>query len=1737
MSDDFLEEFDKLSGFENSAAFGGAQSGAFDFDGEDEMKFNKSGVGNSEKRRGGQPDSMNDFKFGNPMSMADDLLDLKSLEESKGTKLPSNILDFNPTSIEDRNRKTSSPNTSNFLQIPSSATLRNPPVQVTKSPKEIPKESQPKKTTEQPKITSQTGKTNMSFKPEKPPAQAHKQPATNTQTSKKALEPVKKPTPSVSTQKAPPSNPNSKPTAVAGQKAAQTDKGRPGSAVPEPKAASKPEVSKPSPRKDKGNLPGIILTRPEIPKLEMDPLLATEDEKGQPAFQQPKAEGTQPDALAKMAQDDFADFDDFEAEFAHEDGLQNAPPGLPAAPGPAGLNVKTVNPALEEPTDMQVGVFDGMGDDPNEGGDNTKKNKFLNVHEANDDFDEDFGIASNAISDQVGSEVPKVNLENSGVSNRNFDEKMISTVNSEQIESHQDQKSKKVDDGNNLTAKKAMEGIKEVSGDNSNSQNKTSSNNQRKNKIENTDLVTSGPEEPLNQPTFLDNSKEIKPQFKNQPREISDRKPAGPNSKNSIPVSFQKKANERPQSSTGGSKPKQKPADELPAKKARLPDFGLKTAKLPKQITVEALLSQAGVEQPAEKPDDFGALLNALTKQVKRELKENIDKQGGQPFREKKDNEVQRELLERERLHVMKAFLTKTKLDEDEKRKKEIEEAKQKLEEFKKKNGVQYPTVKVKPKPPVVQPTKPSEPAKDLIAEANNFIRSGAWKKSTNPTDKKITEEKKDAKVKEGGELFEVAEAEEGANNMPGINPDSNQINFPEDDYEREELDQNEKDKNPESDFNNIEGDIGLANLAENHSETFFNGIPKDMEPKKSPSSGKNKAKTLHKSSLAVTNEKKAVFENYKQKEAERAKRAEEALMVETWDKRVKKTKVDADRLEEKFRIAQDLEQKEKRERVDKYLQGHNTLRYGKQALGKSGSQVETASKKHAEFRVRVGTGLAGPLVVKEETNEQRDIKFRALEVAKAHQQSVAAKEREKQLFKERLLREKQYLQERTLKEQEYLKSLQAEKLRKKKGDDKEPAEEENKPTVNAFYEESVEGDQAFAPGEAEKEGMTELQDANKGPHLKMKHSLKLKAFIQKLLEVNQGMIDQIKQRDFEYDQLKKEYEGIIVNQRKEEEKEKRAIIESALKKMPVIKLFDLLRGESSLVRTAQIGRQFRDSDELSMVEKKALKELFSSCGHELLTYNQFEAILKEDELRENFKIAKGAAEIEEDKKLAKFIHQLEDYGERIVEFRSIVDSRHCDSFDAYNKILILKKEQLSFMVSIPQMMESLSSRLNALINSMSKYENDDQILQGFEEVDQNNREKLSKLQNVYQDALNDFDETDTRLKNMQLFDIKDFEEHEKKERSLAAAAFEATQTIHQIGFKQKNDILNFLAFAGKKKKSALLVQSWFRGWKARKLYGKKKTFRQRLWYLANRWIRKFRKRAATKMIPELLDSYYRAKLHVSFSRINQDYKTPPFERNLSELTIKMLASRDIRNNLTRVEFINTNKESQIHGEQALPGFNSRRESIGSAGKDRHGDSEVEEKTETHASESLEQPRGDQITTVDGRMIYFSLILQRYYRYFRKKANPGVFFVSPYEAIDKCRLCKLAPVRVVVPENHICLYCWTCFSEHNAHHKKTRKFKLLKVDSKRQRGLSETLMVERAKVIFHKITKVKDFEVLCRAWDYESTGLIGLEDLDLLVDRLKMITQTEKRLFIKVCSALQTGGHVEYAEIIGSLGG
>ena len=78
----------------------------------------------------------------------------------------------------------------------------------------------------------------------------------------------------------------------------------------------------------------------------------------------------------------------------------------------------------------------------------SKKNKFLNVHQS-DEYDDDFNFGSNAISDQVGDELPKVNLEGSQVSNRNFDEKMIETVNSEQLDSKQivgAQKTPKKDD-------------------------------------------------------------------------------------------------------------------------------------------------------------------------------------------------------------------------------------------------------------------------------------------------------------------------------------------------------------------------------------------------------------------------------------------------------------------------------------------------------------------------------------------------------------------------------------------------------------------------------------------------------------------------------------------------------------------------------------------------------------------------------------------------------------------------------------------------------------------------------------------------------------------------------------------------------------------------------------------------------------------------------------------------------------------------------------------------------------------------------------------------------------------------------------------------------------------------------------------------------------------------------------------------------------------------------------------
>jgi hypothetical protein len=1733
MSDDFLEDFDKFSGFEPSGGFGGMGSGAFDFDAEDEMKH---GLTNTDKKKVHKLDSQNAFQFDNPLSLADDLGELKSMEESKGGNLLSNILDFNPKSHEDRNRKSSSPNVSNFLQVPGSATKRNQQQPTTNPPKESPRTAQKPKDKEVVKNSPSQTKPSNSKNSEKTAIPATKQQKPSPQSTKNAPDAPKKTNTPNQAPKASPNSTGTKPIAPISTSPSQPKKDRPTTAAPTGKSDSQKPIEKTPLLKDKANLPGITLTRPEIPKLEIDPLLISEEDKKIPNTIKPA--GTKlPDTkevkpAPKAAEEDFAEFDDFEGDFADIQGDQ-ALPEVKKNNGTATKEIKNAQKpaAIDEPTDQQIGGFDTLGELPAKDEKADKKNKFLNVHEANDDFDEDFGFASNAISDQVGSEVPKVNLDNSGVSNRNFDEKMISTVNSEQVESRNDQKSKNAEETQNKTSKKAMDGIKEVSGDNSNSANKASSNNRRPAKDPKTGSDSPVLEEPLNQPTFLENSNEVKPNFKVQPRGAEAFKQAAAAAKQTVTITTVKKPGDRPQSSTGGSQAKKPNINDPPPKKARLPDFGLKPQKPPKQVTAATLLAQAGVEEAKTQKDDFGALLATLTNQVKKDLKENEEKKDVKVFKPKKDIEVQRELLEKERVQVMKDFLGKAKLDEEERRKKEIEEAKLKLDEFKKQNGIQYPKVKTKPKPSVVEPPKPADPPKDLIAEANNFIRAGAWKKKKPEGDKKASEGDETSKPGSPDGLFEVAEKEEGVNNMPEFKAPTNRGPGTNSNTGKEEGDELQPSPNLENDFDPDKGDIGLANLPENNSEGFFGAIPNEMQPVKSSKPGTKKVNVLMKSQNLTEKEKKAVFENFKQKEADRQKRAEEAIMIETWDKKVKETKKAAVEIENNFRIAQDLEQKEKRERLDKYSQGHVTLRHGKQEPEATESKAEGKPTKYSEFRLRSGAGVQGLLTIKEDKNEMRDIKFRALEVAKAHELKKLAAEREKELFKERLNKEKDFLKERARREQEHLRVLQAEKVKKKKGEDKKEDENQAKPTVNAFYEESVEGEQAPIPTQGQPEQPEGQNEAGSGPHLKLKHSLKLKAFLQKLAEINQGMISQLKQRDKEYEQLRKEYEAMAIRQRKEDDKERRAIVESALEKVPMMKLFDLLRGDSSLIRTNQIGRQLRDNNTLSLVEKKTLKELLSSAGQDLLTYNQFELILKENEVQDNLKIAKGAAEIEEDRKLAKFLHQLEDYSEKIEDFNKVVDSRACDSFDAYNNIMVLKKEQLSYMAAIPQMMEGLSKRLNSMISSMNKQEDDDKFLVGFEEVEKANKDKLYKLQNIYQDALRDFDETDSRLKNLQLFDVKDFEELERKEKTLASTAFAAIHSIHNLNFEQKNKVLNFIAFLGKEKKSALMIQSWYRGWKARKIYGKKKTFRQRLWYLANRWIKRFYKRSATKMIPELLDSFYRAKTHMAFHMINRSNPIPAFKRELSELTIKMLSSRLERRNFDKVEFNISYRDSLIQGDQALPGMASMRSSMGSI----HKDVKAQSESSLHISEVYDEANQGRLSSIDGKSVFYAIILQRFYRYYRKKLNPEVFFVTPSEAINRCRLCNLDPVKVILPENHVCLYCLSCFSELNETHKRTKQFRLLKINPRMQKPLSDMEKAERVLIIYKKISKLRDFSVLCKAWDFDGTGLIHEEDLELLVGRLKMITQTEKNLLLKFSEAFQSGGQVDYREIIGSL--
>ena len=132
----------------------------------------------------------------------------------------------------------------------------------------------------------------------------------------------------------------------------------------------------------------------------------------------------------------------------------------------------------------------------------------------------------------MGDEAPRVNLDGSQVSNKNFDEKMIETVNSEQLDS-----TKGKPDAPEQDPRPMMDHIREVNEDNDNSNPKTASL-QRPDKQSDKHRSESGAEAeaelpatgvladsaPLNEPTFMKEAREQKKQMfgskKTDPNEL-----------------------------------------------------------------------------------------------------------------------------------------------------------------------------------------------------------------------------------------------------------------------------------------------------------------------------------------------------------------------------------------------------------------------------------------------------------------------------------------------------------------------------------------------------------------------------------------------------------------------------------------------------------------------------------------------------------------------------------------------------------------------------------------------------------------------------------------------------------------------------------------------------------------------------------------------------------------------------------------------------------------------------------------------------------------------------------------------------------------------------------------------------------------------------------------------------------------------------------------------------------------
>ena len=1390
------------------------------------------------------------------------------------------------------------------------------------------------------------------------------------------------------------------------------------------------------------------------------------------------------------------------------------------------------------------------------GEDAKKRNKFLNVHETDAN---DMAESNGGILDQVGDNVPKVNLEGSDVSNRNFDEKMIDTVNSELINSVQnkDQRDQVKKPG------PPMPNIGEIN------------------------------EGPSNEPVIYEDNG-FKPNYKkNTGAGLPRPSTAGATKKPSIQP---KAANNKPQ------------VPQVPKKKIPIPQEAKvvrkQKAETP-QITTKEILERKGIElnpiEPRVKPNlpnqakahdestskkkpvkaeglgaeanQFNDFLQAMTKKVKEEIRDIEEKAKWKPLHPKKTTttaDVERKLAEKNIAEAFQEYLDPKKQAEDEQRKVEMEAAKNRLEELKKINAIGKDKNSDN-KAKVGRETKSSVNYLDVKGSANQNIRGQVYKKKSdnkpeeieppiNPpaTDAQTTPGEQNEQPTDGLQMpnfddipgtFDADPAVEEPQNT-NVSDNNKLVSRPIKPAVASNLDdiqENQSQQLPASNY--VPGDFP--------SNINFSNAGNILQKSRSPSKERFGSPQINERNHVET--KKKVMNEYKEKQLRIQEMDDKIFVDEEMEKRIKKDQKrqrspQAAQMEDGFKLGQNEEKRARDNKLDKLGNINKQLRYGEIANYSAGIHSPGFEIDKSPYEVRIGTGILGKLETDTKVANLRDIKNRNLEL-----KAVKDRERAAQLeanlghFND-IAQMQQYLKKR--KEQETIATEEIGKDRLEEGKKKvaalrekakqgfgvdNPESEgvvggrkktegkkrgianENKEPDNMFsQEQETFGTQSSPIGIQKIPEETPEEEAKY--KLKLRHSLKLKDYTNKMLSINSGLVEQIKTRDSVYKELKNRYDTELLEDKKKRNYERKGIIESIIDRKGLNWLFQLLSAKGPVVKVVQVSKALRDTTELTTQEKKVIKEYLSGSTLEILTYNQFEILLKEEELDEVDRVVKTQKEIDIDSKLQKYLFDLEDFEHDLTEFKTVLESRDIDSVDAYNRIQSLKRKQKKHLGLLAEMIKIVLDRIEELALQVDEMEKDQDFIKDFENANKENAMKVKGLENTYGNTLRGFNDTDEVMKKLELFDFSQFESLHKKESEFALIAEAAVEKARQTKFKQADNALKFIAYLAKQKSSTVMIQAYFRGWKERKRVRELQTGKNKLKLIAKRLKNRHRRRVKRTAIVDLACGMEKLRVFDAFHTIaikaGREERIPQFGRQLQGTTLRFISSARQRN--VNPAF---STQSVGDGDQVMPG-------VSKISQIEEGDS-----VDLNITQSMFPRASLGIEDVDGRDLYYAVMLQRIYRTHRGRENPEVFWIAPEISITKCRLCKVNKIRVCIQSNTWCLLCWVCFQEINSKMKRVRKFRYLRVRSVASNKMGNKALELKAAEVYSKIAKVRNFRQICQAWDAEEKGWLSLSDVELLVERLRMITVVEKDLFLQFLKSRLDNDRLHYPDVIGNLEG